>query len=90
MTIAHPGIERVDRFVAEGEYGIADLLEAWRACAAVICAFHGITARELLEAELAQARGLDADASENAREFVRASLVAETEIRAGALAGWER
>lgn len=72
---AQPGVDLVQRFVDEGEYSIADVIEAWRTCACVAAAFLGITPKELLRTELWADLGLDVQVPERVREHVRRKLV---------------
>lgn len=70
-----PGPDLIREFVATGEYGVVDVIEAWRACSAVLCAFLEITPRQLLNFELLAANGIDAEPREEALVFVRQKLV---------------
>lgn len=72
---AHPGVDLVQRFIEHGEWGVVDVLEAWRTCAAALSAFHGISARRLLELELEAGRGLATEPTPEAQALMRAALV---------------
>jgi len=89
--VAHPGLELVERFILEGEYGVLDLAEAWRTCALALAAFHGLTVRRLMELELLIAEGIDDAPDDDLRDFVLAGVDGDRDRRAGVIpeiAGW--